>query len=287
MPNEKKVILSVRDLVIQLLETKTNIYYGNFDIELDDFVIIKGNNGSGKSTFLKIFAPTKAISYCGHVRGSMFYRDGELAQKDIFAGGYDRSKLLRTVVNITQEEKFPSWASAMSAILQPTLVAINEDKGFTAAEKNEKIKAARALAEYYFRDVLQASNSFTCGYLAFKYKKATSFSGGQQKMLNLISGIIKAEIMGAKLILMDEPLNNLDAKNKALFSAMIEKMRKSRREAGNPIAIMAITHCQIFEGINKVITITPIPAERKNTVTCERRIMDYHKECLEDFKIKL
>ena len=106
-------------------------------------------------------------------------------------------------------------------------------------------------------------------------------------MLNLISGIIKAEIMGAKLILMDEPLNNLDAKNKALFSAIIEKMRKERREAGNPIAIMAITHCQIFDGINKVITITPDPASHKNTVACERRLMEYHSECLEDFKITL
>ncbi|MBR2650334.1 MAG: ATP-binding cassette domain-containing protein [Clostridia bacterium] len=287
MQNEKKVILSVEDLVIQLLETKTNIYYGNFDIELDDFVIIKGNNGSGKSTFLKIFAPTRAVSYCGHVRGKMFYRDGELRDKDIFSGGYDRASLLRTVVNITQEEKFSSWASAMTAMLQPTLVAIDEDRGFTTLQKQQKKREARVRAEYYFRDVLRATNSFTCSLHSFKYKKATSFSGGQQKMLNLISGIIKAEVMGAKLILMDEPLNNLDAKNKALFSAIIEKMRKERREAGNPIAIMAITHCQIFEGINKVITITPNPAAHKNTVVCERRLMDYHKECLEDFKITL
>ena len=108
MPNEKKIILSVEDLTLRLLETKTDIDYGSFDIEDDDFVIIKGNNGSGKSTFLKLFAPTKLTGYCGLVRGKMFYLDAGLETSDVFSRGYDRAKLLRRVVNITQEEKFSS-----------------------------------------------------------------------------------------------------------------------------------------------------------------------------------
>ena len=53
------------------------------------------------------------------------------------------------------------------------------------------------------------------------------------------------------------------------------------------IAIMAITHCQIFEGINKVITITPSPDKKINKALCEKRIEIPHSECLEDFKIKI
>ena len=287
MPIEKKVILSVEDLTLQLLETKTNIEYGSFKIEADDFVIIKGNNGSGKSNFLKIFAPTKMTGYCGYVRGKMFYRDAGLENSDMFSRGYDRPKLLRRVVNVTQEERFSSFASAWGAILEPTVVAVKEDSSIPAAKKKKMIAHAKELAKYYYEDVLRASGSFTAGPLAFRYKKATQFSGGQQKMLNLISGLIKAEVIGAKLILMDEPLNNLDAKNKAIFSAIIAKLRRRRREEGDPIAIMAITHCQIFEGINKVITITPNPERRVNKVLCERKFEPYHAECLEDFKITI
>ena len=287
MPNEKKIILSVENLCLRLLETKTDIDYGSFDVLGDDFVIIKGNNGSGKSTFLKLFAPTKLTGYCGLVRGKMFYHDAGLENSDVFSRGYDRAKLLRRVVNVTQEERFSSWASAYTAMLEPVTVAVKEDASLSAKEKSEKIAKAKELVRYYYEQVLRKSGSFTSGPLAFRYKRVTSFSGGQQKMLNLLSGIIKAEVIGAKLILMDEPLNNLDAKNKAIFSAMITALRKKRREAGDPIAIMAITHCQIFDGINKVITISPSPDQKINRVTCEKRLEIPHSECLEDFKIKL
>ena len=281
MPDEKKIILSVENLCLRLLETKTDIDYGSFDVEGDDFVIIKGNNGSGKSTFLKLFAPTKLTGYCGLVRGKMFYRDAGLDDSDVFSRGYDRAKLLRRVVNITQEERFSSWASAYTAMLEPATVAVS------AKEKAAGILKAKELVRYYYEQVLRKSGAFTSGPIAFRYKKATSFSGGQQKMLNLLSGIIKAEVIGAKLILMDEPLNNLDAKNKAIFSAMITALRRKRREEGNPIAIMAITHCQIFDGINKVITITPSPDKKLNKALCEKRLEVPHSECLEDFKIKI
>ena len=287
MPNEKRIILSVDNLCLRLLETKTDIDYGSFDIEGDDFVIIKGSNGSGKSTFLKLFAPTKLTGYCGLVRGKMFYRDAGLGDSDIFSRGYDRAKLLRRIVNITQEERFSSWASAYTAMLEPATVAVKEDTTLSAKQKAEKIARAKELVRYYYEEVLRKSGAFTTGPFAFRYKKATSFSGGQQKMLNLLSGIIKAEVIEARLILMDEPLNNLDAKNKAIFSAMITALRRRRREEGNPIAIMAITHCQIFEGINKVITIIPSPDKKLNKALCETRLETPHSECLEDFKIKL
>ena len=281
MQNEKKTILRVDNLALRLLETSTDIKYGSFTVEENDFVIIKGSNGSGKSTFLKIFSPSRSLGYCAHLRGSMYYEVGELRGRDIFSAGYDRARLLRSVVNITQEERFSTFASARSAILQPALVAIREDASLAAKEKKTLEGRASDLADYYFREVLTKYGTFPCSARAFRLKPATAFSGGQQKMLNLLGGLIKAEVLGSRLILMDEPLNNLDGKNKAIFREVMRDMR-----ARNPIAVVAITHCQIFDGINKVITIDANAAAHENLVSCSTTAPDCHNECLEDICLK-
>ncbi len=291
MSNEKKVILSVRDLVLQIAATGTLIDYGSFDIALGDFVILKGNNGSGKSTFFKIFSTSAADNYCRHARGSVRYLEGDLAQKAVLAdrsgtmpqqGVNERQRLLRRIVYISQEESFTSYASAEKAILQATEIAIDEEPSLTAAQRKKMKADARSLCKYYYEKVLLAYKSFDVKSSTFKIKKATSYSGGQQKMLSLISGLVKAEVMKSKLLLMDEPLNNLDSKNKTLFRELLEGMRQKRAAEGDPIAIMAITHCQIFEGINKVITITVDPAVKCNTAVCVEGSLDCHRECLED-----
>lgn len=282
MQNEKKTILRVEDLTLRLRETSTDIKYGSFTVEENDFVIIKGSNGSGKSTFLKVFGPTKEVQYCAHVRGSMYYEVDELAGHDVFTSGYNHARLLRSVVNITQEERFSTFASALDAILQPSLVAIREDATLGAKKKAELEERARSLADYYFREVLVKYGTFTCSARAFRFKRATAFSGGQQKMLNLLGGLIKAEVIGSHLILMDEPLNNLDGKNKAIFREVMRDMRLR-----NPIAVVAITHCQIFDGINKVITIEANTAEHRNAASLSTTPPDCHNECLEDICLKV
>lgn len=289
MSDEKKVILSVRDLNLYLRATETVINYGSFDIEAGDFVILKGNNGSGKSTFFRIFCAAAGDNYCDHAYGSVRYLKDGFENKAILARGEyptcsreDKERLLRRIVYISQEERFSSYASAEDAILQPTMVAINEEPSLTRRERDGLKARAKQLCDYYFRDVLIKFKSFDVSRIVFKCKRATAFSGGQQKMLSLIGGLIKAEVMGAHLVLMDEPLNNLDSKNKAIFRELLDGLRKSSAKRGAPIAIVAITHCQIFEGINKVITITADPATKHNTAVCTLGSVECHRECLED-----
>ena len=55
----------------------------------------------------------------------------------------------------------------------------------------------------------------------------------------------------------------------------------------NPIAVVAITHCQIFDGINKVITIEANTAEHRNAACLSTTPPDCHNECLEDICLKV
>ena len=49
------------------------------------------------------------------------------------------------------------------------------------------------------------------------------------------------------------------------------------------IAILAVTHCQIFDGINKVMQISETPGGDQKAVLSERREPS-HPECLESFR---
>jgi ABC-type nitrate/sulfonate/bicarbonate transport system ATPase subunit len=96
-------------------------------------------------------------------------------------------------------------------------------------------------------------------------------------MINVLAGIIKARICEVKLVLMDEPLNNLDGKNKAILNRLITDLRREQ-----PIAIVAITHCLIFEGVNRVLTLVDERPDLRRAVLAECS-EDVHKECLENY----
>ena len=96
-------------------------------------------------------------------------------------------------------------------------------------------------------------------------------------MINVLAGVIKAKVCGLRLIVMDEPLNNLDGRNKDILNTLIKELR-----AGG-VAVIAITHCQIFDKINKVLTITESAAGERRAIY-EEREEPSHAECLEVFR---
>ena len=62
MSMQNETVVSVRNLVLRIREAgaaadtfRFLIEYGSFDIQQGDFVLIKGRNGCGKSTFLRLF----------------------------------------------------------------------------------------------------------------------------------------------------------------------------------------------------------------------------------------
>ena len=95
-------------------------------------------------------------------------------------------------------------------------------------------------------------------------------------MIHVLAGIIKAKVCGLQLIVMDEPLNNLDGRNKDILNKLMCELREQS------IAILAVTHCQIFEGVNKVLQISEIENGNQKAILFERKEPS-HPECLEPF----
>ena len=283
--SQDKTVVEVKDLTIGVLaenaqdgkKYRFTIDYGSFNINEGDFLLVKGRNGYGKTTFLKLFH-LQGVNYFRVVEGDVYFRDSAFAaDKSIIDFSNDElTKLNRYVSFVGQEEIFKTGATAYTTIYDYCKTAINESENLTKEEKKRKLASVADVIKEYFDKYLQ--KSFECpSFRAFKTKGVKTWSGGQQKMINVLAGIIKAKACGLRLIVMDEPLNNLDGRNKDILNTLVKELR------ADGVAVIAITHCQIFDGINKVLTITEsAPGERKAIYAeCEE---PSHTECLEVFR---
>lgn len=250
------------------------IDYGSFDINVGDFVLVKGRNGCGKSTFLRLFH-LQGQDYFKVVQGGIFYRAPDFADKSIHE--YSTQELTHlncAVAFIGQDERFLSSDSAYSYIYNACRIALDYDKSLSAQERRQRLcEVDGAIREYYDKYL---ADSFLCkNYKIFKNKSVRAWSGGQQKMINVLAGIIKARVCGSRLVVMDEPLNNLDGKNKNILNKLVGDLRQ------NELAVVAITHCQIFDGVNKVLYIAEQDGMRRATMSTV--VESAHTECLESF----
>ena len=80
-------------------------------------------------------------------------------------------------------------------------------------------------------------------------------------MCQIVTAILQARILGSRLILMDEPLNNLDKNNKKILNNEIRDLMSQP----NPPALLMVTHCHIFFGVNKEIVLEDVSGARKAT----------------------
>ena len=178
-------------------EKKKVINNLSFNVEENDFLCVVGENGSGKSTLIK-----GLLGLLKPMNGKINYFD--LKQKNI---GYIPQD---TSVN----KKFP--ASVYEIVLSGTLNSL----GFNSFYKEEQITKTKEALK-----TLKISN--------LKDKSFADLSGGQrQKVL-----IARALAATSKLLVLDEPSNNLDYKSKQELYKILKDINQN-----NKIAIIMITH---------------------------------------------
>lgn len=285
MLQDKRSVVEVKNLKIGVLgenlsdatkKYRFTIDYGSFSVNEGDFLLVKGRNGYGKTTFLKLFH-LQGVNYFRVTQGDVFFKDENFnVEKSIIDFNNDElTKLNRYVSYIGQEEIFKTGSTAYSTIYDYCKTAINENKSLTKPQKKQLLTLTQDTIKEYFEKYLQ--KSFECpSFKVFKNKPTKTWSGGQQKMINVLSGVIKAKVCNLKLLVMDEPLNNLDGRNKDILNTLVKELR------AQGVAVIAITHCQIFDGINKVLTLEEnAPGERRAVYT--EREEPAHFECLEVF----
>ena len=281
MSDKREKIISVQDLSVGIKGSENKqdfrfrIDYGSFDVLCGDFILVKGRNGCGKSTFLRFFR-LQGARYFNVVGGGILFHGQNFPEKSIHLYTEEElTKLSCRVSYIGQDDEFMSSDSAYSYIYHVCRLALENGGTYSRKEKRDKLGEVDAAIREYYEMYLAAG--FQCGdYKVFKNKRIRAWSGGQQKMIHVLAGIIKAKVCGLRLIVMDEPLNNLDGRNKDILNRLVCGIR----EQG--IAILAVTHCQIFEGVNKVLQISEIENGNQKAVLFERKEPS-HPECLEPF----
>lgn len=227
---------------------------GEINLYKGDFVIIRGPNGCGKSTLLKFLRRDHEIAeYCEATEeGAECYINGvkELEGVNIFTKLSEKDiSVIRSKIDfIDQDDYVIDRIKVLENLMLPSMIYANEFLKKDKEEYKMKIEQLEKLVDSYFDD---GTISFITKQQA-KKKKYRELSGGQKKIIHVISRIIKAQLFGAKILLMDEPLNNLDIYNKILLNQLIEKLRKENPD----VVILIITHCLVFKNINKTIRYT-------------------------------
>ena len=231
----------------------TPVTFEDIDIQGGDFVLVKGRNGYGKSSFLKMIVgkdvSVKAIK--GKVLFPFLFKEkamNSFSEKEL-------AKLRNSIAYVPQEDDFLPTSSIFSAIYQNLKLTIKHSQTLSYLEKKEKRKECKALVEEYltrFKKIgLFDENKDRSLFQNPHLRSIYSCSGGQRKMCQIVAALIQAKALGSRLILMDEPLNNLDKNNKKILNNEIRALLSS----SNPPAIMMVTHCHIFFGVNKEIVL--------------------------------
>jgi multiple sugar transport system ATP-binding protein len=174
----------------------------DFTIEKGDLVCLLGPSGCGKSTILNLIA------------GLLSPTDGDIR----FSG--------KSVVKTEPKDRNIGFVFQNYALYPHMTVLENVMFPLTVGEKKIKKNEAQKIAEKY----MQLTN-----IEELKDKKPGTLSGGQQQRV----AITRALVQNPEVLLLDEPLSNLDAR---LRLKIREEIRRLVKEVG--ITTIFVTHDQ-------------------------------------------
>ena len=169
----------------------------NLEIKENDFICIVGQNGSGKSTFIK-----GILGLIKPLKGKIEFNN--LKQK--FIGYMPQETMI--------DKNFP--ASVFEIVLSGTLNKIGLRPFYTKEAKEKAISNIRLL-----------------GIEKLKDKSFCDLSGGERQKVLLARSLCAT----SKLLILDEPSNNLDSKSRKDLYRIIQDLHKKYK-----ITILMITH---------------------------------------------
>ena len=185
----------------------------SFKVNEKDFIIVVGKNGAGKSTLIK------------GILGLIKPMEGEI----VFDSSLNRKLIGYMPQETKADQAFP--ASVMEIVLSGRINKMGFRPFYNKADKLKAIEALKILNIY---DI--------------KNKSFCDLSGGQRQKTLLARSLCATD----KLLILDEPSNNLDNTSREEFYLLLMKLNK---ELG--ISIIMISHDPDIENMlgNKLLKI--------------------------------
>ena len=184
----------------------------NLNIDENDFICVVGPNGSGKSTLIK-----GILGLVKPLKGKVIYN----GLKQNFIGYMPQETKV--------DSNFP--ASVLEIVLSGTLNSSSYKMFYTKEQKETALKNLKLL-----------------GIDKIKNKSFCDLSGGQRQKVLLARSLSAT----TKLLILDEPSNNLDSKSKAELYRTITDLNKN-----HGITIIMITHDLDHDNLigNKILSL--------------------------------
>lgn len=225
-------VLNVDGLSIAV-RTHTVMQDVSFCVKPGEAILLSGANGIGKSMLLKAIMRLEESGKS--INGSIMFKGfGDILSLD----GEDLQKYRSSVAYVGQKDEFSEMGNIRVHDIISDSYAAFSGKPLSTSEVNDLID------EWIPR---KSDNS-----RVFDAKsKPVKFSGGEQRLLSVLSVI--ATRLTAELMLVDEPLNNLDFANARNLSNLINRVMKQNPRMG----LLMISHCRIFPFISREIELTP------------------------------
>lgn len=206
----------------------------NVEIQAGEFIMIQGQSGSGKSTFLNVMngweKPTS---------GQLF-----IEGQDIYNWTEDERARLRWDA-IALVHQTPNWVKALNVVDNIAIPHMLARRSQTEARK-------RAFELLRLLD-----------FERFAYYKPVDLSGGQQQRMSFLRGLIN----NPRIIMADEPTGNLDSTSSDIVMEFFDRINK---ELGRTI-IMVTHNLELLHFADRVIHIKDgkvdkIAVNRKRTM---------------------
>lgn len=223
--NNKKV-LEIKNLSLSYKKKKI-LDNISFDIYEGEIILLSGANGCGKSSIISSII--RNFAYSPNISGEIIYEGIDLLkEKDI-------QNFRRSIGYTKQYDNF-SESTCLKEIMSSIEIANNN------MTKSEVISMFK---EYKLENYIN--------------ENPNNLSGGQKKIISVMHTLVRAR--SSRLFLIDEPLNNLDFNNSCLISNMINKIHKQYPK----LSMLIVTHCHIFNIIDREIKISNGCIESTNT----------------------
>ena len=224
-------ILRINNLSIQIKKQQVlqNI---TFEIGEGEVVLLSGLNGIGKSTLLKSILRLE--------------NEDKTIDGEIYVRGYG-DVLRLEAVELQRFRSRIAYVPQTDDYAQMGNIQVKDIINESSQSNSGKVLSTKQVNELIDKWIPRRSD----GKRVFDAKaKPAKFSGGEQRLLSVLS--IIATRSKAELLIVDEPLNNLDFLNVRHISNLINKVIHD-----NPkIAVLMISHCRIFPFITREIILT-------------------------------